>query len=157
MKTLIIILIACFATFTSFAQKDKGKITSFKPPMSQSNYSCPAHHDVVSNRLGKCTKCNMDLALSKKEQMKKNIVKIYTCPMHTEVVINKSGKCTVCNSNLTLSKKEQMKIGVMKMYTCPMHGEVGVKDPDKCPKCGMALTKVKSEPRLKRAITSIDN
>ena len=157
MKTIIIILIASFSTFTTFAQKDKGKITTFKPPMSQSNYSCPMHHDVVSNRPGKCTKCNMDLTLSKKEQMKKDVVKIYTCPMHTEVISNKSGKCPVCNSNLTLSKKEQMKIEVMKMYTCPMHGEVGVKNPGNCPKCGMALTKVKSETKLKKAITSIDN
>ena len=136
-------LIASFATFASLAQKDKGKITTFKPPMSQSNYSCSMHRDVVSNKPGKCTKCNMDLTLSKKEQMKRDAVKIYICPMHTEVVSNKSGKCPVCSSNLTLSKKEQMKMEVMKLYTCPMHGEVGVKNPGKCAKCGMALTKSK--------------
>jgi len=89
--------------------------------------------------------------------MKRDAMKIYTCPMHPEVVSNKSGKCPVCNSNLTLSKKEQMKLEVMKMYTCPMHGEVGVKNRGKCPKCGMALTNVKSETKLKKAITSFDN
>ena len=150
-------LIASFATFTTFAQKDKGKITTSKPPMYQSNYSCPMHHDVVSNKPGKCTKCNMDLTISKKEQMKKDAMKIYTCPMHTEIVSNKSGKCPVCNSNLNLSKKEQMKLEVMRLYTCPMHSEAGVKNPGKCSECGMALTKVKSEAKSKKDVTSIEN
>ena len=144
-------LIASLVTVTTFAQKDKAKTPTSKPAITiQSNYICPMHHDVVSNKPGKCPKCNMDLALSKKEQMKRDVLKIYTCPMHTEVVSNKAGKCPVCNSNLTLSKKEQMKMEVMKIYTCPMHGAVGIKNPGKCPKCGMELTEVKSEAKSKK-------
>lgn len=50
MKKLLIILIASFATFTTFAQKAKGNKTTSKLTMTVlSNYSCPMHHDVVSN------------------------------------------------------------------------------------------------------------
>ncbi|MBA2563532.1 MAG: hypothetical protein H0V14_11600, partial [Chitinophagaceae bacterium] len=41
-------------------------------------YSCPMHPDVVSDTMGKCPKCNMDLTLSKKEQMKKDGMKLYS-------------------------------------------------------------------------------
>ncbi len=83
MKTLLIILIASFATFTTFAQKAKGNIKTPKSTMTiQSNYRCPMHPEVVSNEPGKCSKCNIDLTLSKKEQMKKDVTKDYTCTMH---------------------------------------------------------------------------
>ena len=68
-------LIAFFVTITTFAQKDKGRTTSSKSAIAiQSNYSCPMHHDVASNKPGKCPKCNMDLTLSKKEQMKRDVL-----------------------------------------------------------------------------------
>ncbi len=141
MKTIIIFLIASFATFTTHAQKDKGKYIKTKSTLTiQSNYSCPMHSEVKSNKPGKCSKCDMDLALSTKEQMKKDAVRLYTCPMHSEVVSKKLGKCPVCNSNLSLSKKEQMKMETVKLYTCPMHSDVAAKTPGKCSKCGMALT-----------------
>ena len=141
MKT-ILMLIASFITCTTFAQKDKAKTAASKPPMTiMSNYHCPMHYNEVSDHPGKCAKCGMDLTLSKKEQMKRDVTKLYTCPMHTEVVSNSAGKCPVCHGSLTLSKKEVMKMQVMKLYTCPMHGDVATKNPGKCPKCGMELTK----------------
>src|SRR5436190_16600082 len=112
MKTLILV-IACFTSFATFAQKSKN---NEKPSNStitvQSTYRCPMHPEVGSDRPGKCSKCNMDLAFSKKEQMKMNTMKIYACPMHKDVISNESGKCPVCNSSLVLSKKEQMKMDV---------------------------------------------
>lgn len=149
MKTLIL-LIACFTSFATYAQKSKG---NEKPSNStitvQSTYRCPLHPEVVSDKPGKCTKCNMDLTLSKKEQMKMDVAQIYACPMHKDVVSNEPGKCPVCDKTLVLSKKEQMKMGVMNKYTCPMHGEVTSETPGKCAKCGMALTKVTSQPKSK--------
>ena len=65
----------------------------------------------------------MDLTPSKKEQMKRGVVKICTCPMHAEVVLDNPGKCPMHNKDLVASKKEQMKKDVMKLYACPMHPE----------------------------------
>jgi len=156
MKTIIIMLIASFTTFTTFAQKDKGKITTFKPPMSQSNYSCPMHHDVVSNMPGKCPKCNMDLTLSKKEQMKKDVMKDYACPMHKEVISNAAGTCAKCGKALVVVDRKSSKQGHI-TYVCSMHPEVLADKSGNCPKCGMPLTKVKSGAKSKAATALIEN
>ena len=138
MKTLIIILIASFATFTTFAQKAKSKTPAAKSFMTQSNYSCPIHRDVVSNEPGKCIKCNMDLTLSKKEQMKKESVKDYTCPMHKEVVSNMAGTCAKCGTALAVVDRTGSKQG-QTVYTCSMHPNVTTTKEGKCPICGMEL------------------
>jgi len=100
-------------------------------------YSCPMHPDVTSNEPGKCSKCGMDLTLSKKEEMKGGAMKMYSCPMHADVTSDKPGTCSKCGMNLTQSKKEQMKMGAM--YSCPMHADVTSNKPGTCSKCGMAL------------------
>ena len=145
MKSIIILLVAVFASFTSFAQKAKGNYPSETEIRVQSAYVCPMHADVTSDKPGKCSKCNMDLTLSKKEQMKRDETKVYTCPMHTEVLSNKAGKCPQCDRSLTLTKKEQMKTDVVDKYSCPMHSDVTSKNGGKCPKCGMALTAKKDK------------
>ena len=145
MKTFIIILIASFASFTTFAQKAKGKAkTSNSTITVQSNYNCPLHHDVVSNKPGKCTNCNMDMTLSKKEQMKKEVMKDYTCPMHREVVSNNAGRCSKCNTPLVVVDRKGSKQGHIS-YTCSMHSDVLADKSGKCPKCGMDLIKAKTE------------
>jgi transcription initiation factor IIE alpha subunit len=58
------------------------------------------HADIVSNKPGKCPKCNTDLVLSKKEQMKMEVMKIYTCPIHPDVTSTKPGKCPQCGMAL---------------------------------------------------------
>ncbi|RZK26246.1 MAG: hypothetical protein EOO43_03385 [Flavobacterium sp.] len=144
MKKLLIILIAFFAMFTSFAQKSKGnKPTSKSTTTIQSNYSCPMHRDVVSNEPGKCNKCNMDLTLSKKEQMKKDVVKDYRCPMHNEVVNDMAGTCSKCGTALVVVDRKGSKQGHT-TYVCSMHPEVTADKSGKCPKCGMEMTKAKS-------------
>jgi ssDNA-binding Zn-finger/Zn-ribbon topoisomerase 1 len=95
------------------------------------------HADVVSDTEGKCPKCNMDLTLSKKEQMKAEVTKLYTCPSHAEVVSNSPGTCAKCSSKLVVDRRGS-KQGTI-VYTCSMHpNEVRVK-PGKCPECGMAM------------------
>ena len=97
------LLIATFVTFATFAQKSKANSTKTNSPTAiQVKYTCPMHPDVVSNKPGKCSKCNMDLSLSKKEQMKREVTKTYTCPMHTEVVSAHSGTCPKCSAQLVV-------------------------------------------------------
>jgi uncharacterized paraquat-inducible protein A len=138
MKTIIMLFIATFATFATFAQKSKANLPASKTGTTVlANYSCPMHPGVVSDTSGKCPKCGMDLTLSKKEQMKKDVMKLYTCPMHPEVVSNHSGTCTKCSSKLVVDRKGS-KQGTT-VYTCSMHpGEVSDKA-GKCPVCGMAM------------------
>ena len=144
MKKLLIILIASFATFTTLAQKSKGNETRPKSTIVvQSNYKCPMHSDVVSNEPGKCSKCNMDLTLSKKEQMKKEVMKDFTCPMHKEVVNDMAGTCAKCGKALVVVDRTGSKQGKI-VYTCSMHPDEVSDKPGKCPKCGMALEKKKS-------------
>src|SRR5215211_3319359 len=123
MKTLITIVIATFTMFATFAQKAKNKTPAAKPFMVQSNYICPMHYDVVSNKPGKCSKCNMELVLSKKEQMKKEVMKDYTCPMHKEVVSNMEGTCAKCGTALVVVDRRSSKQGHIS-YICSMHPEV---------------------------------
>lgn len=80
------LFVATFVTFSTFAQKNKvnpQKIQSTS--LTQAKYHCEMHPEVVSNKAGKCPKCNMNLSLSKKEQMKMEVMKIYTCSMHPEI------------------------------------------------------------------------
>ena len=108
MKLLLIILLAISSSFNGFAQKSKNKSPEHRSYKAiPADYVCPEHSGVHSKTPGKCPKCNMDLTLSKKEQMKRDVVKNYTCPMHAQVVSDKPGKCPMCNKDLTASKKEQ--------------------------------------------------
>jgi len=96
-------------------------------------YSCPMHPGVIMDGPGKCTTCGMDLTLSPKEKMKREVMKMYACPMHPEETSSKAGKCSICNMDLKEVKKES------KVYTCPMHPDVTSDKPGKCSKCGMDL------------------
>jgi hypothetical protein len=88
MKTTIMLFIAAFTTFATFAQKSKANLPASKTGTATlANYSCPMHPAVVSDKEGKCPKCGMDLTLSNKEQMKKDVMKLYSCPMHPEVAM----------------------------------------------------------------------
>ncbi|MCW3113015.1 MAG: hypothetical protein JWR18_1411 [Segetibacter sp.] len=145
MRTLIIVLIASFTTLTTFAQKAKGNIKTAGATLTiQSNYRCPMHPEVVSNEPGKCSKCNMHLTLSKKEQMKKVVMRDYTCPMHNEVVSNIPGTCAKCGTALVAVNRKGSKQGSVS-YVCSMHPKVVANKAGKCPVCGMDLTKANTE------------
>ena len=138
MKTVIMLFIATFTTFATFAQKSKANVPASKTGTTiLANYTCPMHPDIVSDTAGKCPKCGMDLTLSKKEQMKRDVMKLYSCPMHPEVVSNHPGTCAKCSSKLVVdrtgSKQETT------VYTCSMHPDVVSDKPGKCPVCGMAM------------------
>ena len=46
----------------------------------------------------------MDLTISKKEQMKMEVMKLYSCPMHATVTSDKPGKCDKCGMDLKENK-----------------------------------------------------
>ena len=145
MKKLIILLIAVTTSFAGFAQKAKAHSEENKAGTVINTYSCPMHADVTSESSGKCSKCGMDLALSKKEILKREVVEIYACPMHADITSDKPGKCSSCGANLALSKKEILKRQVVGLYTCPMHPDVVSDKSGKCPKCGMAMVEKKAQ------------
>ena len=134
-KTLIALLVPVILFSHAFAQEKAGKKDTLQ---HVTLYTCSMHPDVKMDKPGKCPQCGMDLILSKKEEMKKSVIKNYSCPLHTDVVSSKPGKCSKCGKKLILSK-EEMKKEVMKTYNCPMHPDVASAKPGKCPKCGMDL------------------
>ena len=144
MKKLFIIAVMFAGSLATFAQKAKANSKeNAAGTVITTYYACPMHPDVTSDKPGKCSKCGMDLTLSKKEQLKKEVVKLYTCPMHTDVTSDKPGKCSKCGMDLLLSKKEQLKREVVKLYACPMHQDVTSYKSGKCSKCGMDLVEKK--------------
>jgi putative DNA topoisomerase len=88
MKTIIILLIAVSASFSTFAQSGKHKTSSKSEAVK---YTCTMDPEVISNKPGKCPKCGMELTK----------VKTYTCTMHPEVVSNQPGTCPKCGMELT--------------------------------------------------------
>jgi uncharacterized paraquat-inducible protein A len=142
MKTIIMLLIATSATFNAFSQKSKSNSqTDNSGTTIKAQYVCPMHPDVLSDKPGKCPKCNMDLTLSTKEQMKLRVTHAYTCPIHADVISNNPGTCPKCKAKLIIDRtgSKQGKI----VYTCPMHPDVLSDKPGKCPKCNMDLTESK--------------
>ena len=134
MMLLIAVLTIC--SVSVFAQDKGGKKDTTQHSVL---YSCSMHPGVTSDKPGKCPQCGMDLSLSSKEEMKRQVTKNYTCPVHADVVSDKSGKCPQCGKKLSLSKKEEMKTEVMKIYCCSMHPDMISDKPGKCSKCGMDL------------------
>lgn len=143
MKKIIVFTLAIFvfATVVS-AQSKAGRLDTTSHPTL---YTCPMHPEVTSHKPGKCSKCGMELNLSKKEQIKASVTKTYTCPVHGEVTKHDPGKCPKCGKPLTLSRKEQMKAEVVKFYTCPMHPDVALTKDGICPKCGKELVEKKNK------------
>ena len=142
MKTIILILVTIFSTFVTFAQKSKEKDATSALPVFARQYSCPMHSDIISDKPGKCSKCGMDLTVSKKEQMKQEATGTYSCPMHKEVVSNHEGVCAKCSSKLVVDRKGSKQAKTV--YSCSMHSEVASNKTGKCPICGKELEKEKT-------------
>lgn len=99
MKAIKMLMMAAITimSLNLFAQ-DTTKIKEQKA--EKLKYECPMHPDVVMDGPGKCATCGMDLTLSPKEKMKREVMKIYSCPMHSDVTSNKPGKCSKCGMDL---------------------------------------------------------
>jgi transcription initiation factor IIE alpha subunit len=104
MKSFIICLTAIFISVAAFSQKAKqNSDTTLK---SYLTYSCSMHPQYVSNVPAKCPVCNDDMLLSKKEQMKMEVVKLYTCPMDN-VMSTQAGKCPKCKMDMVEFKPKK--------------------------------------------------
>jgi hypothetical protein len=104
MKSFIICLTAMFISVAAFSQKAKqNSDTTLK---SYLTYSCSMHPQYVSNVPAKCPVCNDDMLLSKKEQMKMEVVKLYTCPMDN-VMSTQPGKCPKCKMDMVEFKPKK--------------------------------------------------
>jgi Cu+-exporting ATPase len=93
----------CRERFASDASKylstDKHE-PSVTVPRAQnaSEYTCPMHPEVRSDRPGSCPKCGMALEL---EQAPRPATRVeYTCPMHPEIVRYEPGSCPICGMAL---------------------------------------------------------
>ena len=92
MKKSIILIMAIIVSFATYAQTGTSKMIIPKADTTkQAKYICSMHPEVVSNKVGKCSKCGMALTKGK----------TYSCSMHREVVSNKAGKCSKCGIDLT--------------------------------------------------------
>ena len=149
MKSFIMLFIAVCTTFGTFAQKAKSSSTTKSPATVQVSYTCPMHPEVMSDKPGKCPKCNMDLSLSKKEQLKMEVTNNYTCPMHTEVVSDHTGTCPKCGTQFVADRKGSKQGS--KVYRCSMHADVASNKPGKCPVCKMDLKQIKPNSKSKKA------
>jgi hypothetical protein len=112
MKKLIIFTVAFVASVVVFAQTKAGKIDNTRHPVL---YACPVHSTVITNELGKCPFCGMDLNLSQKEQIKTQISKSYSCPLYADITSDKTGR------KLNISPKEEMKMRVVGQNNNPIY------------------------------------
>ena len=98
MKAIIVLFIATIVTFSSFAQKSKGK-SPIDTTTARIQYTCPNHPQMVSDQLGTCPKCNTAFVVDRR--VSKQVKKVYSCTMHPDVVSDKPGKCSVCGMDMT--------------------------------------------------------
>ena len=107
MKSLMILSLILISGYGAFAQKSKAKPSKNKPNSAiTTNYTCPMHPEVTSDKPGKCPKCGMDLHPSPKEKLIMEGMKIFSCPMHPDVTSSKPGKCTKCYMELKEKKED---------------------------------------------------
>ncbi len=91
-------------TCCQYERKGSSTNAETETAAAKTAYSCPIHPDVTSDAAGKCSKCGMDLTVSKKEQMKMEVMKLYSCPMHASITSDKAGKCSKCGMDLKQNK-----------------------------------------------------
>jgi transcription initiation factor IIE alpha subunit len=110
MKTLIIALVAFFAMDTAVSAQTT--TTTTKKEVQKTMYTCPMHPKEMSDKKGKCSKCGMDLVVSK-EKTHNTAVKgsqtttaaksKYVCTMDGSTA-EKAGKCPKCGMAMTERK-----------------------------------------------------
>ena len=115
MKTLIIVLTAFFAIGTTVSARTAS--TTPKKEVQKTMYTCPMHPKEMSDKKGKCSKCGMDMEVSKvlvnnpavKGSQTSTIVKTkYVCTMDGSMS-DKPEKCPECGMKMTEKKSDKKK------------------------------------------------
>lgn len=78
-------------------------------------YTCPMHPEVRSDKPGRCFKCGMDLVPTKRHAAPAKTE--YTCPMHPEVRSDKPGRCPKCGMDLVPTKRQVGDVKVASLRT----------------------------------------
>jgi transcription initiation factor IIE alpha subunit len=113
MKTLIIALTVFFAMGTAVSAQTTAATP--KKEVQKTMYTCPMHPKEMSDKKGKCSKCGMDLVVSKetvhtttaKESKATNAAKSkYVCTMDG-ATSDKPGKCPKCGMAMTERKNDK--------------------------------------------------
>ncbi|MFI5131196.1 MAG: heavy metal-binding domain-containing protein [Chitinophagales bacterium] len=138
-KIIIIIVSVLIAGTTIFAQEKAGKKDNMQ---HTSFYSCSMHTDIAMYKTGICPTCGMNLDVSKKEAMKREVTRTYTCPVHANLTSGKMDNCPKCVTKMNLSPKERMKEKVVKLNVCNMCPDAKCDNPGNCTHCGMDMAKM---------------
>jgi hypothetical protein len=93
---------------------------------AQNETTKASKEEVMMDKSGKYSVCDMDLTKLKKEQMKMKVMKIYTCQKEYNVTSDMPGKYSTGGFALNLSPKEQMKRDALKSYTGPQYPDVAI-------------------------------
>jgi putative DNA topoisomerase len=104
MKTIMILLVATFATVTAFSQKSKADSANKNSSTATVHYTCSMHPDVFSDKPGDCPYCNAKLVIDRRGT--KQGATIYTCTMHPNVMVTKAGKCPICGMTLQVKSTQ---------------------------------------------------
>ncbi|HEU4791506.1 MAG TPA: heavy metal-binding domain-containing protein [Flavobacterium sp.] len=113
MKILIIALMTLFAMGTTVSAQTTA--TAPKKEVQKTMYTCPMHPKEMSDKRGKCSKCGMDLVVSKetvhnttaKESKATTAVKSkYVCTMDGSTS-DKAGRCPKCGMAMTERKSDK--------------------------------------------------
>ncbi|MFA0732389.1 MAG: hypothetical protein BKPUNTRY_001941 [Candidatus Fervidibacter sp.] len=81
----------------------------------KTEYTCPMHPEVRSDKPGRCPKCGMDLVPTKRHTAAQKTE--YTCPMHPEVRSDKPGRCPKCGMDLVPTKRRSEETKMARLKT----------------------------------------
>lgn len=113
MKILILAITLFFAIGSGVSAQTTA--TAPKKEVQKTTYTCPMHPKEISDKKGKCSKCGMDLIVSKETvhkatakgtQTATTVKSKYVCTMDGSTS-DKPGKCPKCGMALVESKNDK--------------------------------------------------